>query len=186
MRRSSCVPLRAWRSRPRRLVKLPPRPVPLFAVETTVLDRIVTAVAGNFTPVCGARPEGLVPEPVGSLDGFLTYVELSLERPVSASIGIALATQHQPESIGGLRIEDLFDVEVEVRVYTEGTTVPAGELAALEPGEIVPITVLTGLTAVATIAGRPLARGECGVRANRYALAIGLSPCTERESEPES
>lgn len=159
---------------------------PLSAVETTVLDRIVNAVAANFTAVCGVRPEGLVPEPVTSLDGWLTYVELSLERPFSASIGIALATHREPESAGGLRIEDLLDVELDVCVQTEGTIVPAGELAALEPGEIVPITISTGLTAVATVAGRALARGECGVRANRYALAIGLSPCTERGSGPES
>ena len=159
---------------------------PLSAVETTVLDRIVGALAGNFAAVCGGRSEGLFAEPVESIEGLLTYFELALSLPVSASIGIALASQHQPECSGGLRLEDLFDMEIEVCVRTEGAVVPAGELAAVEPGEIVPITVSTGLTAVATVAGRPLARGECGVRGNRFALAIGLSPCTERESGPES
>ncbi len=158
----------------------------LSAVETTVLDRIVNAIAGNFTAVCGTRPERLVPEPVASIDGLLTYFELVLDRPVPASIGIALAAHDQPEKAGGLLLEDLLDVEIELDVRTEGTIVPAGELGALEPGAIVPITVSSGLTAVATVAGRPLARGECGVRAKRFALAIGLSPCTERESGPES
>lgn len=158
----------------------------LSALETTVLDRLVSAVAGHFVPVCGAHADGLVPEPVASVDGFLTYFELSLDRPVSASIGVALTGHPQAESAGTLRMEDLLAVEIEVNVQTEGTIVPAGELATLEPGTIVPITVSTGLTAVATVAGRPFAGGECGVRANRFALAIGLSPCTERGSGPES
>ncbi len=68
---------------------------PLSSVETTVLDRIVNAVAANFAAVCGARPEGVVPQPVTDIDGFLTYFELALERPVPASIGVAVQTYAQ-------------------------------------------------------------------------------------------
>jgi flagellar motor switch/type III secretory pathway protein FliN len=158
----------------------------LSSVESTVLERIIAGLAGNFVTVCGARAETLVAEPVRALDGFLTYFEIVVERPVSASIGIGIARLSGAELQGVLQIDDLLDVEIDVRVRTEGTVVPAGELAALEPGAIVPITVSTGLTAVATVAGRPLARGECGVRNNRVALAIGHSSCTERGSAPES
>lgn len=156
----------------------------LSTVESTVLERIVAALAAHFVSICGAQAGALVPERVHAIDGFLSYFELIVERPVRAAIGVALARQPAPETHGSLCVEDLLEVEVELRVQTEGAIVPAGELAALEVGTIVPITVSTGLTAVATVAGRPLARGECGVRANRVALAIGLSPCTERESEP--
>lgn len=157
----------------------------LSPVESTVLERIVCALAGNFVTVCGGRADGLIPEAVQVLDGFLTYFEVTVEQPISAAIGVAIARQNSLEPQGGLHVEDLLDVEVEVSVQTEGTIVPVGELAALEPGAIVPITVSTGLTAVATVAGRPLARGECGVRNNRVALAVGHSSCTERKSEPE-
>ncbi len=157
----------------------------LSSVESTVLERIVRTLAGNFVTICGAGAESLVPKPVHSLEGFLTYFEIAVEQPVSAAIGLAIARQTGAEPQGGLLIEDLLEVEVEVRVRTEGAFVPAGELAALEPGAIVPITVSTGLTAVATVAGRPLARGECGVRNNRVAMAIGHSSCTERGSEPD-
>ncbi len=157
----------------------------LSPVESTVLERIIATLAANFVTICGGRAETLVAQPVHAIDGFLTFFEIAVEQPVSAAIGIAIARQSAADVQGGLQIEDLLDVDVEVRIHTEGTIVPAGELAALEPGAIVPITVSTGLIAVATVAGRPLARGECGVRNNRIALAIGHSSCTERGSDPE-
>ncbi len=157
---------------------------PLSAIESAVIERLVQAIAGNFTTICGPSVEALVAKPVTTIDGFLTYFELAIERPVRAAIGVALRRNRPIETCGNLCIEDMLDVQVEVRVRSEGAVVPAGELAALEPGAIVPITVSTGLTAVATIAGRPLARGECGVRGNRFAMAVGLSPCTDGGSEP--
>jgi len=164
----------------------PPSPLrTLSSVENTVLERVVATLAGNFVPICGGRAEMLVAEPVRAIDGFLTYFEIAFERPLAATVGVAIARQRAAEPNGCFQVDSLLDMEIEISVRTEGTIVSAGELARLEPGAIVPITVSTGLTAVATVAGRPLARGECGVRNNRVALAIGHSSCTERGSEPE-
>lgn len=157
----------------------------LSRLEETVLERIVTALLPNFSPICGRPAEILAWERAGAIPGFRTYFELLIERPVELRIGVALARDPAPEPHQLLTLEELAEVLVDVRVCTEGVRAPANSLAAIELGEIVPITEQTGLTAVATVAGRVIGRGECGVRGNRLALAIGLSPRTEGSSEPE-
>ena len=157
----------------------------LSHVEETVLERIVGALAPNVSAICGRPAETLGWERTCGISGFRTYFELLIERPVEARIGVALARDPAPEPPRALAVEELDDVALDVRVRTEGVLAPAHELAGIELGDIVPITVQTGLTAVATVAGRVIGRGECGVRGNRLALAIGLSPRTEGGSEPE-
>ena len=152
----------------------------LSAIEMRVLERLVSALAPAFGPVCGF-PGAVDVQRVSQLAGFATYFEIQIERPVAARVGIALARDPQPEAAQGLSIEHLSDIEVDVRVRTEGLAIPAYELAAIEPGAIVPITLSTGLVGIATVAGGPVARGECGVQGNRLALAVGPSPCTTRE-----
>jgi hypothetical protein len=157
----------------------------LSALESTVLDRIVNGIAQCLVPVCGVRVDQTLPQRTDGVAGFTTYFELQIERPVSARVGIALARAGATDPGATLMPEDLLDVQVELSVCTKGVLLPARELAALEPGAFVPITSTSGLTAVATVAGRPIAVGECGVRGNRLALAIGLSPCPQGSSEPE-
>ena len=158
---------------------------PLSSLEETVLARILRAIAPAVAAALGGRGEPAL-EPVVDLSGCTSYVELQLERPIGARIGIALGSDAPVEAAPSIGAEELLDVEIELRAVTDGLPVMAGELAALEVGTIVPITVTPGLTAHVMVAGRPIARGECGVRGNRLALAIGLSPCTEGSSEPGS
>ena len=105
---------------------------------------------------------------------------------MEARIGIALAREPALGTAAALATDDLLDLPIEVTVSTEGLPLSLSELAAIEVGTIVPITVSSSLSAVATVAGSPIGRGECGVRGSRLALAIGLTPPFEGSSEPES
>lgn len=146
---------------------------PLSPMERTVLERAVNAVADGCSVVCGPLdgPARLAPE-LGA-NGFVTYFELQIERPIRARIGVALAQDPSPETRSEVRLEDLHDVRVEVAVRTEEAFVAAGDLATLEVGAIVPITRERAFRGSLFLAGRPLCGGECGVRDGRYALAIG-------------
>lgn len=157
----------------------------LSSLESAVLERIVRAASRACAPACG-MPCAEV-HAVERIEGFSTYFDVQIERPFAARIGIALARDPQPAVSQSIAADDLLDLDVECTVTTDGVTLPAYQLATLELGSIVPITEQTGvLTAVLTLAGRPVARGECGVRGNRLALAIRLSPTAEGSAEPES
>ncbi len=146
----------------------------LSAIERRVLDRIADALSAAVAPICGGSP-------TRSLAGgeapasFITFFELQLERPVRARVGIALARDPEQPIVPGLRIEDLLDLELDLCVRIEAPSMRAGELLALEPGTIVPMTESTSLTGTLLLAGRAIAGGECGVRGTRFALAIGPS-----------
>ncbi|MDP9110477.1 MAG: FliM/FliN family flagellar motor C-terminal domain-containing protein [Candidatus Eremiobacteraeota bacterium] len=159
---------------------------PLSVMETRVLERAVLAIANACAAVCGAYGDSPALEAIGVLDGFATYFELQTERPVRARIGIALSRDPQPVAQAGVRLEDLLDLDVELAVRIEGSDVPAGDLAMLEPGALVPITKERALCGTVFLAGRPLASGECGVRDGRFALAIVHPQKVERGIERAS
>lgn len=163
-----------------------PRDGDVSPLESRALDRVVEALALALGSVCGRV--GRVFLQAAGLERFATYFEVQIERPFSARLGVALASDPAPARPGETVPADaLLGVEVELAVRTPGVAVPARALASIQPGAIVPITENTGgMTAVLSFAGRPLASGECGVRGNRLALAIGLTPHAEGSSEPES
>ncbi len=157
----------------------------LSVLEERTLGRIAQTVAGALAPAVGVV--GRVAEDASELRGFATYFELQVELPFAACIGIALVCDPVADARPAIRPEALLDLTVELCASSQGVPVAAGTLAALEVGQVVPITQETGVfAAVLTIAGRPVARGECGVRGNRLALAIRLAPYPEGSSEPES
>lgn len=159
---------------------------PLSLIERAVLDRAIAAIAGTFAPVCGIRGEVPAPEPAHDLSGFVTYFELQLERPVQLRLGVALSRDPQPEPLGRLTIDDLLDIELELSVRIEGRSIPAYTIAELENGEIVPITQAMTLPGMLYLAGAPVARGECGVQGERYAIAIDAPNTSERSHEAAS
>jgi hypothetical protein len=143
----------------------------LSALERTVLERTVRAIATQFGPICGVGTPAPQIDVLHDARGFTTFFELQLEHPVRARIGIALSRDPLPESHSGISRDDLLDLELELAVRFDLGDYPAVALAALEPGALLP---LTGGARRGTlcIAGSPLAHGECGVNGSRYALLI--------------
>jgi hypothetical protein len=150
----------------------------LSALERTVLERSVRAIAMQFGPICGAAAE-LAVDLQPDMRAFSTYFELQLERPVRARIGIALSQDPLPESNPGFTPDDLLDLDVELAVHVDIGAYSAVHIGALEPGALLPLPLGT-LRGTLLLAGRPLAVGECGVHGRYYALAVDRTP-TGRE-----
>lgn len=156
----------------------------LSRIEQAVLERAAVAVAAACAPVCGSISGQPALEPLSELAGFVTYVELWLERPVRAHIGIALSRDPRPETpAGSLQIEDLLDVAIELSVQTGPATLSAAELAELEPAAVVPMTSSRAVRGSLVLAGTVIASGECGVRDGRYAFVIGHPKISEGSLE---
>ena len=146
----------------------------LSAIERAVLDRTLAAIASTCSPICGISNSVPVLEPVHTVAGFTTYVELEVDRPAHVRVGIALSREPLSEAAPRLLPEGLLDLAVELAVRSEPACAQIEDIAALEPGTIVPITKNKVLRASVLVAGTPVAGGECGVRKGRFALAIDL------------
>jgi hypothetical protein len=157
------------------------RALSLSALERTVLERIVRAIATHFAPVCGPAGE-LTVDVQAAVRAMCTFFELQIVRPVRARIGIALSRDPLPESNPGVVVDDLLDLDVELVVRVDVGTHPAASVAALEPGSILPIPQ-GALRGTLLVAGRPVAAGECGVHGQCYALAIDRTPTGRDEPE---
>jgi hypothetical protein len=155
---------------------------PLSALEAAVVDRTVRAFAAQFTALCGATEAPFLEE-IHAIGGLETYVELQVEQPVHARIGIALARDPLPETQPGMAVESLLDLQVELCVRTDLGSYPALAIAELEPGVILPMPPPGAIRGTLEVAGSPLARGECGVNGGRYALVIDQFP-DRREVPP--
>jgi hypothetical protein len=153
----------------------------LSALERTVLERIVRAIAAQCSPICGTAAE-LAVDLQPDARTLRTFFELQVERPLRARIGIALSRDPLPESQPGLGIDDLLELDVELSVRVDVGIHAAGQIAALEPGSILPIPE-RALRGTALLAGRPLAVGECGVHGQHFALAIDRIPTGGDEPE---
>lgn len=146
----------------------------LSTIERSVLDRTVQAIATMCAPILGTANAVPAIEPAYTLAGFVTYVELEIDRPSRARIGIALSRDPEAGAQPQLLPESLLDASVEVAIRSEPSFAGISALAALEPGAIVPITKNKVLRATVLVAGTPVAAGECGVRKGRFAIAIDL------------
>jgi hypothetical protein len=143
----------------------------LSPIERDVLNRAMSSLAGTLNAICGDADAGGL-ERASTLDGFETYFEVLIERPVVARIGVALSKDPSPEPQGALLPESLNEVRLPAAVRLELGSAAAGTLARLAPGEIMPILSSSGFRGSLHVAGRTLARGACGIHNGRYALCV--------------
>lgn len=147
-------------------------PRALSSIERTVLERAFRALAPALSPACG-QIQGL--DFLSELAGYSTYFELLVRRPAAFRIGVALSHEPAPATGATLRPHDLLDIDLDLTASVTAAPMPAFRVATLQLGEIVPMTQEKGLAGTLALAGTVLARGECGVRSGRYALAVNES-----------
>jgi hypothetical protein len=143
----------------------------LSRIERDVIDRTASAIAANLGAVCGAR-EAHYAERVGTIEGYVTYFELLLEEPVTASIGVALSRDPAPEPRICFELGHLAGVRIVAIGSVELGRVQASAVAGLAPGSMLPVHRSLLNRCALSAAGRPLARGRCGVRNGRFALQV--------------
>jgi hypothetical protein len=143
---------------------------PLSPLESDVLARVAAAIGASLPAVCGVR-EGSSIERVADIRGFTTFFELHMERPVRASIGIAVSREPAMEPRGALALQDLEAVGLSLDVVIDIGSFPATLVAGLEPGDLLPIEA-PALRGRLRAGGRTLAYGRCGVRRGWYALTL--------------
>lgn len=150
----------------------------LSAVEESVLSRCVAALSGTLVPVCG----NLTGPPVrlAAIPGMATYFELSIGSK-AVRIGIALAREPAGAAGPTLDASVLRHVEIELRARVGPIELPAMAVAALAPGDVLPLATGGGLRASIVLDGAPSASGEVGVRGQRYAVAVDMPMTIERE-----
>lgn len=144
----------------------------LSNMEDAVLERVVASLAHVLPALSGRTAGTLSFAPRETIEGCATFFEMHLVRPVEARIGIALARDPQIEAHPGLSVDALNGVELELTVGSMPVVLAAGVIAALQPGDVVPMAQASGNPFEVRLAGRTLARGECGVIGDRYALRI--------------
>ncbi|HEY1977423.1 MAG TPA: FliM/FliN family flagellar motor C-terminal domain-containing protein [Candidatus Baltobacteraceae bacterium] len=148
-----------------------PEHLRLSPLERDVLDRVAAALTGTLVTLCGEQREA-VAGTAAALGSFAAYLELAIDQPVAARVGIAVSRDLVPDAVPALTPHDLADLPLEASVTLELEEVTAQRLAALAPGDVVPITRPSTLRGSLRIGGRTLATGTCGVRDGRYAFEI--------------
>jgi flagellar motor switch/type III secretory pathway protein FliN len=142
----------------------------LSPLENEILLRAVRALSGSLSAVCGRDPAAV--EPILDIGGYVTYFELLLERPVAARIGLALARDPVTKGAGALRIDDLLDVEIELRAEFAAGQMSASAFLNLRPGTLVPMMTKIGKPGLLKAGGTVFANGECGALKERNALIV--------------
>jgi hypothetical protein len=144
---------------------------PLSPLECDVLDRMVNAFAANLGTVCGARESHSV-ERVTSIAGFVTYFDLLVTDPMTARIGIALSRDPSPERGVTLDVAVLSGVTVSAAATLEVGQSDVASVARLKAGDVIALPP-PGLQRCLLLAEtRTIARGVCGVKNGRYAVAV--------------
>jgi flagellar motor switch/type III secretory pathway protein FliN len=142
----------------------------LSAVEQEVMMRALRGIAGSLAAVCGRDVTPL--ERILDIRGYVTYFELLVERPAALRIGVALSRDPAVRAAATLRVEDLGHVEIDVSAQFATGTISAAAFLGLRPGTVVPMKTRVGQHGVLKIGGTVIARGECGARGERSAIAI--------------
>lgn len=144
---------------------------PLSSIERTVVTRAAQALAPALAAVCGFR-ETPRAEPLTGIAGFATYFEVLIERPASVRIGIALSRDPPSGTGGTLRIEDLLDVELEVRARFARGSIDAGTLLGLGIGSLVPMMTTVHEFGLLVVDETAVAAGDCGAIGQRAAMIV--------------
>jgi hypothetical protein len=146
-------------------------PRELSPIESDVIDRMIAAIAANLVAVCG-KQEGSKVERAGSIAGFVTYFELSIEEPISARIGIALSPDPAPERGASLDVAHLAGIRLTARAAIDLGATEAVAVARIAVGTVLPISEATLRRCVLTTHRRRLASGSCGVQKGQYAFFV--------------
>ena len=148
---------------------------PLSPIEEEVLSRAIRSIAATLAPVCGPM-EAPSAGRSSERGGFMTYFEMLLQGPLEARIGMALSRDPVPPAHDCLRIDDLSDVEIELNAEFAHGEIEACELLLLGPGMEVRTNTKVGTGGVLKLAGRIVARGECGALGEHGAFVVGAHP----------
>ena len=143
---------------------------PLSVIENRAVERIAGSLAASLSAVCGTAASA--PERRASLDGFVTYFELLLERPVQARIGVALSKEPATPPVPGIRLEHLLDVEVELSAVLASGSLRASQLLDLGPGAEVPMKTKMGEPGLLRLGDTVVGKGECGALGGRSAMVL--------------
>ena len=149
-------------------------PRALSPVEGQVLYRILRALAGSLPHVCGRETGPL--ERILDVNGYVTYFELLLERPLPARIGVALSRDPTLRGAATLRIEDLREVEIALTVEFARGEIGADAFLGLRPGANVPMKTRIGESGRLKLGGAVLAAVECGAVGERTAIRVTAVP----------
>ena len=141
----------------------------LSAMESAVLDRIVATLGPACSGVATGSPQF---HRTHANRQYVTYFEMQIETPARFRIGVALEAEPTIQTRATLGVEALLDVQLELCVQSAPTTMLAAQVAALEPGAVVPMTDTKRSAFTLVLAGRPLASGECGVQGDRFAMRV--------------
>ncbi len=136
----------------------------LSPLENEMVTRALSAVSGCLSAVCG-RDAGEF-APILDIHGYAAYFELLFERPAALRLGVALSAE--PPTAGGstIRIGDLMDVELEVKVEFARGNIDGAAVLDLRPGTYVPMKTRVGERGLLKLGTAVLARGQCGVWAS--------------------
>ena len=140
----------------------------LSPLESEVARRAAGALSAALVVVCGETKENTQT----NCTGFATYFELQLIEPVELRIGVALSREPDMLAAPSLRLDELHDVTFDGSVEVGLGQRSAHEVAALTAGDTLTSCESAGSLRVN---GRAVARGACGVRGARYAIAVERS-----------
>jgi hypothetical protein len=143
----------------------------LSPIERDVLDRTVNAIAVHLSSVCGTREDRCV-ERVATIQGYASYFELILEKPVTARIGFSLSREPFLESCAHVEFGHLASVLVTASARLDLGMVPSRAVTRLQPGTFVHLRPSDLQRCALSVHGRDLAHGKCGVKNGRYAFSV--------------
>ncbi|HEV3154323.1 MAG TPA: FliM/FliN family flagellar motor switch protein [Candidatus Baltobacteraceae bacterium] len=145
----------------------------LSGMENEMLQRVLRALAPALPHLCG-RDAGALQQ-ILDTRAFATYLELIVEEPVKVRVGVALSRDPEPKGAPALRLEDLSDVEVEVRAEFAHGQIAAAEFLRLGPGAYVPMMTRMGEPGLLKLGAAALGRGECGEIGERSVIVLNAS-----------
>jgi hypothetical protein len=144
----------------------------LSPIEIQVVDRLINAMAANFSGLCAAREAGAARR-VDAIADFVTFFELLIESPIEARVGIALSREPGSAPSGTFALRHLSAVRVPAGAFVDLGRVQSSQLSRLHKDVILPIFAAELQRCTLMLYGRRLARGTCGVCNGCYAFSVG-------------
>jgi flagellar motor switch/type III secretory pathway protein FliN len=143
------------------------------ALETLALERLAARCSPAWDPLCAERRDVSQALDRGSLPTCVTYFDVRLRAPLAASLGVGIV-RDLPDPGPGQTLPPrlLARVSLDVRAELGRGTLDAATLAALEPGDIIPLRTKVGAAATLKTTDTSLAVGVCGIVGARQAFRV--------------